>query len=61
MDKILVLFICQGNKVLIAIVLMSLLLFEPFKFPFFWLVIVIAGNLPKYSSTKIMNNNLNLN
>ena len=58
---ILVLLICQRNKVLIAIVLMSLLLFEPYKLPFFWFVIILAGNLPKYSSTKIMNNNLNLN
>jgi hypothetical protein len=56
---ILALFICEGNKVLISIVLMSLLLFEPFKFPFFWFVIVLAGNLPKYSSTKIMNININ--
>ena len=44
---IFVLFICQGNKVLIAIVLMSLILFEPFKFPFFWFAIILLGNLPK--------------
>jgi len=53
------LLICQGNKVLIAIVLMSLLLFEPYKLPFFWFVIVLAGNLPKYDNTQIMSNNLN--
>lgn len=58
---ILALLICEGNKVLISIVFMSLLLFEPFKLPFFWFVIVLAGNLPKYRSTKIMSNNLNLN
>ena len=56
---ILALLICEGNKVLISIVLMSLLLFEPFKLPFFWFVIVLAGNLPKFNNRKIMNNNLN--
>ena len=56
---ILALLICQRNKVLIAIVLMSLLLFEPYKLPFFWIVIILAGNLPKYNNTQIMSNNLN--
>ena len=56
---VLAFLICQGNKVLIAIVLMSLLLFEPYKLPFFWFVIVLAGNLPKYNNTQIMSNNLN--
>jgi hypothetical protein len=37
--------LCQRNKQLILIVCLSLILFEPYKMPFFWYVIILAGNL----------------
>lgn len=54
------LIMCQGNKVLVAIVFLSLLLFEPYKLPFFWYVIVVVGSLPReITIKKILQNNLN--
>lgn len=36
---------CQRKSQLILVVILSLILFEPYKMPFFWYVIVIVGNL----------------
>jgi len=42
---VIAIFLCQKNIQLIVIVCLSLLLFEPYKMPFFWYTIALVGNL----------------
>jgi hypothetical protein len=44
---VIAIILCQKNIQLIVIVCLSLLLFEPYKMPFFWYTIALAGNLNK--------------
>jgi hypothetical protein len=38
---------CERNVSLLLLVIFSLLLFEPFKFPFFWVALILAGQISK--------------
>jgi hypothetical protein len=44
---IMAIIFCEKNIILIIIVLLTLFLFEPFKFPFFWVSLILAGKVSK--------------